>query len=396
MKIGVIGLGYVGLPLLLASVEAGFEAKGFDLDAGRVNEILDGYDRTNETNLTDVKLNVSSSSDILEGCNLIVITVPTPVTINKMPDVSYLELAVCEAILKVANGGVVVVESTVYPGLTRTLCESAKNKIGRRDVHFGYSPERVNPGDKSRDFKTTDKVVAGCCDKISKLLFDYYRRLITAPVHLAKSIEEAEAAKVIENTQRDVNIALMNELAIMFEKANIDLNNVLELASTKWNFLPFKPGLVGGHCISVDPYYLQYFANQYDAPSSVVAIARHTNELYIERCAARLLKSVSHGSKLLVLGVTFKPNTPDIRNSGVLKVLRVIGRYYQVYVYDPVFFCRKLSWDVFRKELGAEVSVSIVSQVEADDYDVITKAVDHQIFDELNIDHQSNLVKFLI
>ena len=390
-KVAFVGLGYIGLPLLNAALEKGMHAFGFDIDESRISELKAGFDRTNEVvNLApQLGLFISSNTDDLCDIDVFVITVPTPVDDNKIPDLTSLTSAIDLAVEKCNTNGLVIVESTVFPGLTRELTSQAKKRRNRDDLQVGYSPERINPGDKFHDIQNVDKIVSGCSHKSRTLVEQVYSSFLNCNLHPASSIEAAEAAKVIENTQRDVNIALMNELDLLFRKAEIDFQEVLKLAGTKWNFLPFHPGLVGGHCIGVDPYYLLHFARKYNAPHSVVSTARQQNEIYVELKGLTLKSIVPRGSSCLFLGVAFKPDTPDLRNSGVLKIICDMSNDYRVAIHDPVIFVDQASVNKFKSSFG-RIDVHIEVEPVFEEFDYIICAVRHQLFTDVYVSFERN------
>jgi len=348
-KIGIIGLGYVGLPL---AVEFGkvIDVVGFDIDQGRIDELKKGHDRTREVEPEELKqavhLTYSSNLDDLKSVNYFIVTVPTPVDEFKKPDLRPLESASRTVGKVIKKGDIVIYESTVYPGCTEEACIPIVEKESRLkfnlDFFAGYSPERINPGDKHHRVTTIKKVTSGSTPEVAEKVDQLYKRIITAGTHKASSIKVAEAAKVIENSQRDLNIAFVNELAMIFEKVGIDTHEVLEAAGTKWNFLPFKPGLVGGHCIGVDPYYLTYKAEGLGYRPEVILSGRRINDnmpIYIANSVVKLMAKNDlpiNKSRILVLGVTFKENCPDIRNSKVADVVKELQTYgAKVDIYDP-------------------------------------------------------------
>ncbi|MFM8348605.1 MAG: nucleotide sugar dehydrogenase [Bacteroidota bacterium] len=347
--VGVIGLGYVGLPL---AVEFGkvMPVIGFDINEQRINELKEGHDRTLEVTSDELRssagLIYSSSRDELKKANVFIITVPTPVDDSKSPDLSPLRGAskTVGAVLK--RGDIVIYESTVYPGCTEEVCVPVLEKESglkfNVDFFCGYSPERINPGDKQHRLPTIRKITSGSTPEIAERVDALYRRIITAGTHSASSIKVAEAAKVIENSQRDINIAFVNELSLIFERIGIDTLEVLEAAGTKWNFLPFRPGLVGGHCIGVDPYYLTHKAASLGYHPEVILAGRKINDnmgMHIANRVVKLMTRAGHpvnGADVLVLGITFKENCPDIRNSRVVDVIRELQSFgINVHVHDP-------------------------------------------------------------
>jgi len=349
-KICVIGLGYVGLPLAVAFAEK-FHVIGFDLNLSRIQELDDGHDRTLEIEnelLDSVKKNIRFSSNIQDtrDCNVYIVTVPTPIDKSNRPDLTPL-VESSRAIGKVlTKDDIVIYESTVYPGVTEDICvpelEKSSGMIFNKDFYCGYSPERINPGDKEHTVTRILKVTAGSTPEIAKQVDDLYKQVITAGTHMASSIRVAEASKVIENTQRDVNIALINELALIFDQMNIDTNEVIEAAATKWNFIKLKPGLVGGHCIGVDPYYLTFKAEELGYKPDLILASRQINNGMAKYIADKVIKEIIKAGKvvkncnILVLGVTFKEDCPDMRNTKVVDVIEELKDYgTNIDVYDP-------------------------------------------------------------
>ncbi len=350
IKISVIGLGYVGLPLAVAFAKK-FNVVGYDIDELRIKDLNEGNDKTLEVEndlLDSVKSNITFTSDILEtkDCNIYIVTVPTPIDKTNRPNLIPL-IEASQSIAKVLKkDDIVVYESTVYPGVTRDICvpelEKSSGLIFNKDFFCGYSPERINPGDKEHTVTKILKVTSGSTPAIAKKVDDLYKEIITAGTHLVSSIEIAEASKVIENTQRDVNIALINELALIFDQMGIDTNEVIDAAATKWNFIRLTPGLVGGHCIGVDPYYLSFRAEEIGYKPDLILAARQINSGMGKFIADKTIKEmvkvgkVIKDSKVLILGLTFKENCPDMRNSQVTDIIRELydsGAF--VDVYDP-------------------------------------------------------------
>ncbi|GBO87152.1 Vi polysaccharide biosynthesis UDP-N-acetylglucosamine C-6 dehydrogenase TviB [Marinobacter salsuginis] len=383
--IAVIGLGYVGLPL---AVEFGKKRNviGFDIDQSRINELQAGHDSTLEVEdelLVEAKgLSFTTNPADLAAANVYIVTVPTPITEHKTPDLTPLVKA-SETIGKtLKKGDVVVYESTVYPGATEEDCvpvlEKASGLKFNQDFYVGYSPERINPGDKEHRVTNIKKVTSGSTPEIAELVDNLYNEIITAGTHKASTIKVAEAAKVIENTQRDLNIALINELAVIFNRMDIDTEAVLEAAGTKWNFLPFRPGLVGGHCIGVDPYYLTHKAQAIGYHPEIILAGRRLNDSMGEYVVSQLVKGMLkkrihvEGARVLVMGLTFKENCPDLRNTRVIDIVRELKEYNtQVDVYDP--------W-VSKEEAEQEYGIAPVSELEHGVYDAIIIAVGHQQF----------------
>ena len=388
LNIGVVGLGYVGLPL---AVEFGkkYPTVGFDVNAARVDELRQGKDSTLEVSSTELgaaeRLEYSSTPDALVDCNFFVVTVPTPVGSDNRPDLTPLRKA-SETLAKVIKrGDVVVYESTVFPGATEEYCvpflEQGSGLKMNDDFFVGYSPERINPGDKEHTVTKILKVTSGSTPEAAQYVDEVYRSVISAGTHVASSIKVAEAAKVIENTQRDVNIALINELAMIFERVGIDTEEVLRAAGTKWNFLPFRPGLVGGHCIGVDPYYLTYKAEQLGFHPQMILAGRRINDSMPEYVASRVIKNMIAagiqplGSRILVMGLTFKENCPDLRNTKVVDVEKELRSYgATVDIHDP--------W-ASPEEAMEEYGLALVASPSTGTYDAVVVAVAHQQFKEL-------------
>ncbi|MGO3665435.1 MULTISPECIES: Vi polysaccharide biosynthesis UDP-N-acetylglucosamine C-6 dehydrogenase TviB [unclassified Psychrobacter] len=391
IKIAVIGLGYVGLPL---AVEFGkhLPVVGFDINATRISALAAGTDHTLEVSDEELTqaLHLSYSSDIqvLKDCNFFIVTVPTPIDDYKQPDLTPL-IKASEAIGSLLKqDDIVVYESTVYPGATEEVCIPVLEKVSgltfNQDFYAGYSPERINPGDKEHRVTNILKVTAGSTPEVADFVDEVYNLIITAGTHKAASIKVAEAAKVIENTQRDVNIALINELAVIFNKMGIDTQAVLEAAGTKWNFLPFRPGLVGGHCIGVDPYYLTHKAQAIGYNPEIILAGRRLNDSMGEYVVTQLVKTMIkkriqvEGAKVLVLGLSFKENCPDVRNTKVIDIVHELEEYnIEVDVYDP--------W-VDKAEAEREYNVTPISKPAVNNYDGIILAVAHNEFVDLGVD----------
>jgi UDP-N-acetyl-D-glucosamine/UDP-N-acetyl-D-galactosamine dehydrogenase len=338
-KIAVVGLGYVGLPVAVAFGKT-HSVIGFDINEHRITTLLSGNDYTNEVSqseLLNANINFTSDSTKLKQADFIIVAVPTPINDNKQPDLTPL-IKASELVGKnLSHGAIVVYESTVYPGATEEVCVPVLEKLSGlnsgNEFFVGYSPERINPGDKEHTFTTITKVVSGQSEEITEIIAEVYGSVVKAGVYRASSIKVAEAAKVIENTQRDLNIALMNELALIFDRLDIDTNEVLKAAGTKWNFLPFSPGLVGGHCIGVDPYYLTHKAESVGYHPQVILAGRRINDNMGSFIATSLIKQMIYnnmpvqGAKVTILGLTFKENVPDLRNSKVIDVIRELQEF---------------------------------------------------------------------
>ena len=399
MKIAIIGLGYVGLPLAHA-FSFKYEVIGFDVAKWRIDELKNGMDRTLELSEAQVKEAIENNMqftnilDDIADCNVYIVTVPTPIDKNKRPDLSPLFKA-SESIGQVLKkDDIVIYESTVYPGATEEDCvpilEKFSNLKFNKDFFCGYSPERINPGDKEHTVTKILKVTAGSTPAIGKKVNDLYASVITAGTYLAPTIKVAEAAKVIENSQRDLNIAFVNELSIIFNKLDIDTNAVLEAASTKWNFLPFRPGLVGGHCIGVDPYYLTHKAQQVGHNPEIILAGRRINDnmgIYVANQVVKLMIKKGHkvdSAKVLVLGITFKENCPDIRNSKVIDVIQELEE----------FGCDVDISDYWadKDEVQHEYNLELKDQVNYQDYNAIILAVAHDKYKNIKINRSTQVV----
>jgi len=387
-RLAVVGLGYVGLPLA-AEFARSREVLGFDINQGRIEALRAGLDATQELSREELAaakgLSFTSDLEDLRACNTFIVTVPTPIDGHKRPDLTPL-IKASETLGKVLKpGDLVIYESTVYPGATEEDCVPVLERVSglrfNEDFFAGYSPERINPGDKEHRVATIMKVTSGSTPEIAERVDALYREIITAGTHRAPSIRVAEAAKVIENTQRDLNIALMNELAIIFNRLGIDTEAVLEAAGTKWNFLPFRPGLVGGHCIGVDPYYLTHKAQQVGYHPQIILAGRRLNDGMGAYAVSSLVKAMLRrriqveGARVLVLGLTFKENCPDLRNTRVVDIVSELEDYnVRVDVHDP--------W-ADADEARAEYGYELVAEPEQGAYDGIVLAVAHEQFKQL-------------
>jgi UDP-N-acetyl-D-glucosamine/UDP-N-acetyl-D-galactosamine dehydrogenase len=390
-RIALIGLGYVGLPL---AVEFGKKRTvvGFDINQSRINDLKEGIDSTLETTAQELKdathLSYTTNLDNIKDCTIFIVTVPTPIDKHKRPDLTPLEKS-SEAVGSILKkGDIVIYESTVYPGATEEVCvpilEEQSGLKFNQDFYCGYSPERINPGDKEHRVTTIKKVTAGSTPEIATEVDELYQEIITAGTHKASSIKVAEAAKVIENTQRDVNIALINELALIFNKLGIDTESVLEAAGTKWNFLPFRPGLVGGHCIGVDPYYLTHKALEVGYNPEMILAGRRLNDgmgVYVADQVSKLMtKKRIHivDANVLIMGLTFKENCPDLRNTRVVDLVEEFeGFNCNVDIYDP--------W-VDKDESVHEYNIKPINYPVAGKYDAILLAVAHDEFKALSVE----------
>ncbi|WP_286220289.1 Vi polysaccharide biosynthesis UDP-N-acetylglucosamine C-6 dehydrogenase TviB [Marinobacter apostichopi] len=398
LNLAVIGLGYVGLPL---AVEFGKKRPviGFDINQKRVTELQNGQDHTLEVSSKELEqaaqLSYTSSVEDLKSANVYIVTVPTPIDEHKRPDLTPL-IKASETIGKtLKQGDIVIYESTVYPGATEEDCvpvlERVSGLVFNRDFYAGYSPERINPGDKEHRVTNIKKVTAGSTPEIADLVDALYNEIITVGTHKASSIKVAEAAKVIENTQRDLNIALINELAMIFNKMGIDTEAVLQAAGSKWNFLPFRPGLVGGHCIGVDPYYLTHKAQTIGYHPEIILAGRRLNDgmgaYVVSQLVKAMLKKRIHveGARVLVMGLTFKENCPDLRNTRVIDIVKELGEYnIEVDVYDP--------W-VSNAEAKNEYDIDPIPEPKDGQYDGVILAVGHDQFKALGATGIRSLVK---
>lgn len=383
-RVGVIGLGYVGLPL---AVEFGRRniTVGFDINTTRIQELREGVDRTKESNTEEIKssskLTFSSDINDLVSCDIYIVTVPTPIDQFKAPDLKPL-IKASEMIGTVLNqGDIVIYESTVYPGCTEEDCVPVLEKVSglsfNKDFFCGYSPERINPGDKVNTLTKIKKVTSGSTPEIADIVDELYRTIISAGTHKAPNIKVAEASKAIENAQRDVNISFVNELALIFDRIGIDTQDVIEAAGTKWNFLKYKPGLVGGHCIGVDPYYLAHKAESLGYHPQVILSGRRVNDnmgMFVANKVIKLMIKKGHridGSRALILGMTFKENCPDIRNSRVIDIYKELKQFgLNIEVFDP---------HADKDEVQQEYKVQLVSKI-SKKYDAIILAVSHDEF----------------
>lgn len=385
--VAVIGLGYVGLPLSLEFAKK-YPVIGFDIDQQRVHELQNGHDRTKEVSSDDLSSNIVFSSNVqdISGANTYIVTVPTPIDQFYKPNLAPI-LKATEMIAKILKkGDLVIYESTVYPGCTEEDCvpilEKVSGLVFNQDFYCGYSPERINPGDKINTLITIKKVTSGSTEEIAHVVNALYQSIILAGTHLAPSIKVAEASKAIENAQRDINISFVNELALIFDRMGIDTNDVLDAAATKWNFLKYKPGLVGGHCIGVDPYYLAHKAESLGYHPQVILSGRRVNNqmgLFIANKVIKLMIQKNHkinGSKVLINGFTFKENCPDIRNSKVIDIYTELVAFgLDVHIYDP--------W-ADPNQVKDEYHIDLLKNIE-DVYDAVILAVSHDAFKGMNL-----------
>ena len=398
LKIAIMGLGYVGLPL---AVEFGkkVQTMGFDINLQRIQELNNFQDHTLEVSAEELaqveNLSYSSHIEQLKQCNFFIVTVPTPIDNFKQPDLTPLIKASQSIAQILKQGDVVVYESTVYPGATEEVCipvlEQYSGLVFNQDFFVGYSPERINPGDKQRKVTNILKITSGSTDEVADYIDTVYQLIIEAGTYKAPSIKVAEAAKVIENTQRDVNIALINELALIFNKMNIDTEEVLQAAGTKWNFLPFRPGLVGGHCIGVDPYYLTHKAQSLGLHPEIILAARRLNDRMGEYVATQLIKEMVKqriqvvGARILILGLSFKENCPDIRNTKIVDMVKALKEYdLDLDIYDP--------W-VSPQEVEHEYGFAPLLTLEQHQYDAIVIAVAHDQFKQMSVNDFEKLGK---
>lgn len=403
-KIGVVGLGYVGLPVAI-SLSKKYQVTGFDIDINRINNLKNFIDYTNEVSSKELECSnifFTNETKYIKDLNFIIVAVPTPINSNKQPDLTILESA-CEIIGRnFSSDTIIVFESTVYPGTTEEICipilEKASGFKVNKDFYVGYSPERINPGDKNRTFSKITKIVSAQSEEISEIIANIYGSVIEAGIFKATSIKVAEAAKVIENTQRDINIALMNEISVILDKLNINTKDVLAAANTKWNFLDFRPGLVGGHCIGVDPYYLTYKAQEVGHNPEVILSGRKINDGMGKYIASKLLKLMIQRHMnikktiVTVLGLTFKENVPDLRNSKVFDIINELEDYgVQVQVSDPL---------ANQNEAKSKYGINIVEINDLKPSEIIILAVSHDYYKNrgwdliLNILGKSNGIVF--
>lgn len=390
-KLAVVGMGYVGFPLAASFAEHGVEVIGFDTNSKKIENYLNGKDPTREIGDERLKkisnIYFTSDEEKLKEAKFIIVAVPTPVLKNKMPDLTPIEGASKIVGRNLSNGAIVVYESTVYPGVTEDICvpilEMESGMICGEDFKVGYSPERINPGDKIHRVENIVKITSGIDEESSKIIAQVYGIIIKAGIHRATSIKVAEAAKVIENSQRDINIAFVNELSLIFDRIGIDTLEVLEAAGTKWNFLPFKPGLVGGHCIGVDPYYLANKAEEVGYHADVILAGRKTNDgmgkFIAEKTIKKLIEAekVVKNSHVLIMGLTFKENCPDLRNSKVEDIIKELKEYnVKISVVDPI---------ADKNEAKKEYNVKLERWENIKDLDAIILAVGHDEYKEIDL-----------
>ncbi|MCF2627779.1 nucleotide sugar dehydrogenase [Fusobacterium mortiferum] len=405
-KLSVIGLGYVGMPLAVTFAEKGISVIGFDLNKEKVNKYLNGEDPTNEIGSERLKklntIEFTSDETKIREAKFHIVAVPTPVGKHNIPDLFPVESASRVVGRNLTKGSYVVFESTVYPGVTEDICipileKESGLKCGK-DFKVGYSPERINPGDKVHTLENITKITSGMDEESSEVIAQVYEGIIKAGVYRASSIKVAEAAKVIENSQRDVNIAFVNELAMIFDKMNIDTQEVLEAAGTKWNFLPFRPGLVGGHCIGVDPYYLTYKSEEVGYKSKLISSGREINneipKFVVEKTVRMLIDNdiKVKNANVLVLGLTFKEDCPDLRNSKVVDIIAGLKSYgMNVVILDPV-----AEKEEAKREYGLEILDDLEENLEK--YDVIIGAVNHKKFKDFSVEnlYKKNQEKLLL
>ena len=392
IKVCVVGLGYVGLPLAVAFAKK-YKVYGYDINKVRIRELQEGKDRNNEIDKEAIQSNnfiPTNDPSVIKDCNFIIIAVPTPVTKEKQPDLSPVKSATATVAKHLSPNSIVILESTFYPGVTEEICvpilEKESGFTFGKDFTVGYSPERINPGDKERTVDKIVKIVSGSDDKTLEKIARLYASVIKAGVYKAPSIKVAEAAKIIENTQRDINIALMNELKILFDKMGIDIKEIIKAASTKWNFLQFHPGLVGGHCIGVDPYYLADRAKREGLHPEMIIAGRRINDGMAKYHADKIIKMMIKkdikimGAKILILGSTFKPNVKDLRNSQIKPLILELKDYgCKVDVCDPVVSERNKIFECS--------NISLDNQL-LDLYDFVVKGVKHKQFENLSVDYE--------
>ncbi|RUP37164.1 MAG: Vi polysaccharide biosynthesis UDP-N-acetylglucosamine C-6 dehydrogenase TviB [Acinetobacter sp.] len=399
LKIAIIGLGYVGLPLAVEFGKKKVPVVGFDISSKRIEELKNGQDHTLEVSPNELQqaaqLSFTCDLEKLKECNFFIVTVPTPIDDYKQPDLTPLIKASTSIGQILKKGDIVVYESTVYPGATEEVCIPVLEKVSglefNTDFFAGYSPERINPSDKLHRVTNILKVTSGSTPEVADFVDTVYQLIVTVGTHKAPSIKVAEAAKVIENTQRDVNIALINELAVIFNKLGIDTEAVLQAAGTKWNFLPFRPGLVGGHCIGVDPYYLTHKAQSLGLHPEIILAARRLNDRMGEYVATQLIKEMVKkriqvvGSKVLVMGLSFKENCPDIRNTKIIDMVKALKEYeLDLDIYDP--------WTDSR-EVEHEYGLTPITQLQNNHYDAVILAVAHDEFKNMSLVDFKQLLK---
>ena len=389
-SIGILGLGYIGLPLTLAFAKKN-SVFGFDINLNRISNLKKGIDSNKEFSAKEIikNKNIVFTSDInqLRKCTIFIVTVPTPIYKNKSPNLSNLKQS-CETISKIIKKyDLIIFESTVYPGVTENICakviEKKSKLIFNKDFFCGYSPERINPGDKIHSLENIIKITSGSTPKIANFVDKLYKSIIKAGTKKVSSIKIAEAAKVIENSQRDLNIAFVNELTIIFEKMNLDVNQILTAAESKWNFLPFKPGLVGGHCIGVDPYYLTYISKKYKYSPKIILAGRSVNDGMSDHLVNNFLSNLKKmkiniiNSNILILGCTFKENCTDIRNSKVFEIYKKINKYKcNIDIFDPL---------ADKKNVFDEFAINLINFPKKNYYDAIFVAVPHKYFIKMGL-----------
>ena len=399
MKIAILGLGYVGLPLAVAFAKK-YEVIGFDNNIKRIEELQKGVDRTGEVDAKDLKeskITYTNQQERISPCNIYIITVPTPIDQHQKPDLEALTSVSFMITAVMKKGDVIIYESTVYPGATEEVCKPILEKSGlayNQDFFCGYSPERINPGDKKHRLENIKKVVSASNKKTAEFIGKLYNSIIPAGVHIAPTIKVAEMAKVIENTQRDINIAFMNELAMICNRLKIPTGEVIKAARTKWNFLDFSPGLVGGHCIGVDPYYLAYKASQEGHHPEMILSGRKINEFMPGYIASQFMKLLIKKkinisvTKVLILGATFKENCPDTRNSKVFNIIKELKEFgiSDIFIYDPL---------ANPNEVKREYKVELISNLVPNAYDGVILAVAHRQFLELNVDNYTKPISVI-
>lgn len=386
IKISIIGLGYVGLPLAL-SLGKHFEIIGYDLNKQRIDQLKKHKDINKDLKKIDFKqakkIQFVSDKTHLKNANIYIVTVPTPINKFKKPDLSIINNAITTISSYLTKGDTIIIESTVYPGYCETIVPKIiqkKNKglIYNKDYFIGYSPERINPGDKKHKIENISKIISGSNLKTIDLLKKIYKKIIKAEIFVAKSIKVAEAAKVIENAQRDINIAFVNELSYLFNRMNIRVDEVLDAASSKWNFLNFKPGFVGGHCVAVDPYYLTHISKKFGIDAKFLLRARSINEFFYKHVFQIVKSNLKKKSKILIMGITFKENCPDMRNSQITKLIKLLKKHHLVDVYDPI---------------ANSTKIELINNLKSNFYDAILLCVNHKIFIEMGYKNLNKLLK---
>ena len=390
-KICVVGLGYVGLPLAVAFSKK-FSVYGYDLSKKKISDLKKGIDNVSKFSQQNIKrIHFSNNPNVIGKSKFIIVCIPTPVKKKNIPDLSLLKNATINIAKNINKKTIIIYESTVYPGITENFCikilEKYSNLTYKKDFNVGYSPERINPGDKINNLRNIDKIVSADCDSVIKHIYYLYKSIIKR-VHKVENIKTAEAAKIIENTQRDINIGLINEFSLILSKLNINIYNVLKAAETKWNFMKFEPGLVGDHCIGVDPYYLADLAKRVNVKSDVILSARKINENMVNYIFRKIVKKIKKNSEILILGLTFKENCNDIRNSKNISLAKkMLNKGYKVTINDPYLKKKNLKNSVLEKNF-LEYNKCLKSK-----YDMVLLLVKHDFYKLANLNQMQNMIK---